>query len=106
MEILKIPITEDQPKINKCLRPIETYDENVLEWFSRLNKIRYVALRYFNTAGAYYDGSIGEAHDPETHLIPIVLQTALGKREKVYIYETIIRQRMELLLETIYMSWI
>lgn len=83
----KVPITEEQPK-----NPTNVYGqsklmiENILEWFSRLDKIRYVALRYFNAAGAYYDGSIGEAHDPETHLIPIVLQTALGKREKVYIY--------------------
>lgn len=83
----KIPITEDQPK-----NPTSVYGqsklmiEEILEWFSRLNKIRYVALRYFNAAGAYYDGSIGEAHDPETHLIPIVLQTAAGKREKVFIY--------------------
>ncbi|PNR96641.1 UDP-glucose 4-epimerase [Petrotoga sp. 9PWA.NaAc.5.4] len=82
-----IPITEDQPK-----EPTNVYGqtklmiEETLEWFSRLNKIRYVALRYFNAAGAYYDGSIGEAHDPETHLIPIILETALGKREKLFVY--------------------
>lgn len=82
-----IPITEDQPK-----EPTNVYGqtklmiEETLDWFSRLNKIRYVALRYFNAAGAYYDGSIGEAHNPETHLIPIILETALGKREKLFVY--------------------
>lgn len=46
----------------------------------------YVALRYFNVAGAKHDGSIGEAHKNETHLIPLILQTALGQREFITIY--------------------
>lgn len=46
----------------------------------------YVALRYFNVAGAKHDGSIGEAHKNETHLIPIILQVALGQRDKIMIY--------------------
>ena len=45
-----------------------------------------MSLRYFNAAGAHIDGSIGEDHEPESHLIPIVLQAALGKREAVQIY--------------------
>jgi UDP-glucose 4-epimerase len=83
----KVPITEDQPK-----NPTNIYGqsklmiEDILNWYSKLDIIRYVALRYFNAAGAYYDGSIGEAHEPETHLIPLVLETALGKRDKLYVY--------------------
>ena len=48
----------------------------------------FVALRYFNVAGTAADGSLGEDHDPETHLIPVLLQTALGKREKVVVFGT------------------
>jgi len=48
----------------------------------------YAALRYFNVAGAAADGSLGEDHDPETHLIPVVLQTVLGRREKVTVFGT------------------
>ena len=47
---------------------------------------KYVSLRYFNAAGADLSGQIGEAHDLETHLIPIVLQKALGIRDKLYIF--------------------
>jgi UDP-glucose 4-epimerase len=50
--------------------------------------LKYVCLRYFNACGAHPDGDIGETHDPETHLIPIVLQVPLGKREKVFIMGT------------------
>lgn len=82
-----VPITEDQPK-----NPTNIYGqsklmvEEILNWYSKLDIIRYVALRYFNAAGAYFDGSIGEVHEPETHLIPLVLETALGKRDKLYVY--------------------
>lgn len=60
--------------------------ERMLYWLDRTKGLRYAALRYFNAAGALPDGSLGEDHDPETHLIPIVLQVALGKREKVVIF--------------------
>ena len=50
------------------------------------NGIRYVSLRYFNAAGAIEDGSIGEDHNPETHLIPLILQVPLGKREHITIF--------------------
>jgi UDP-glucose 4-epimerase len=60
--------------------------EKMLKWCEKAYGIKYVALRYFNAAGAHISGKIGEDHNPETHLIPIVLQAALGKREKVSIY--------------------
>jgi UDP-glucose 4-epimerase len=58
--------------------------EHMLRWFDELTGLRYVSLRYFNAAGA--SEKFGEVHDPETHLIPIVLQTALGQRPYVQIY--------------------
>ncbi len=60
--------------------------EGLLKWSDRAYGIRYAALRYFNAAGANTDADIGEDHSPETHLIPIVLQAALGKRDHVGIY--------------------
>ena len=62
--------------------------EKLLKWCELAYGIKYTALRYFNVAGAYPTGEIGEDHNPETHLIPIVLQVALGKRENVGIYGT------------------
>ena len=60
--------------------------EGLLKWSDKAYGIHYAALRYFNAAGANTDVSIGEDHRPETHLIPIVLQCALGKRDHVGIY--------------------
>ncbi|NLG89594.1 MAG: UDP-glucose 4-epimerase GalE [Clostridiaceae bacterium] len=60
--------------------------EKMLKWCEKAYGIRYATLRYFNAAGARIDGSIGEDHDPESHLIPIILQAALGKRKAVQIY--------------------
>lgn len=60
--------------------------ENILKWFENAYKIRYASLRYFNAAGA--TEKCGEKHDPETHLIPIILQTATGEREYVEIFGT------------------
>jgi len=60
--------------------------ENMLEDYDTSFGSKYVALRYFNAAGDSEDGDIGESHDPEPHLIPLVLFAALGKREKVNIY--------------------
>jgi UDP-glucose 4-epimerase len=62
--------------------------ENALKWADNAYGIKYVSLRYFNAAGAHKSGKIGEDHDPETHLVPIVLQAALGKREEVVIFGT------------------
>lgn len=82
-----VPITEELPT-----RPTSTYGETkltmekMMHWCQEAHGIQYVSLRYFNVAGAREDAQIGEDHDPETHLIPIVLQVALGKREFITIF--------------------
>lgn len=60
--------------------------EKMMKWCDTAYGIKFVALRYFNVAGASLDGSIGEDHNPETHLVPIILEAALGKREQVAIF--------------------
>ena len=60
--------------------------ENILESVKVAHGIKYIILRYFNASGADEGGMIGEAHKNETHLIPLVLQVALGKKDKIYIY--------------------
>lgn len=83
----EIPITEQTP-----LDPISPYGftkrvvEHALVDYSRAYGLGSIALRYFNAAGASRDGGIGEDHTPETHLIPLVLQVALGQREKITIF--------------------
>ena len=83
----RIPILEDDETT-----PTNTYGETkltmekMMKWVSRADGIRYVSLRYFNAAGALPDGSIGEDHHPETHLIPLILQVPLGKREHITVY--------------------
>jgi UDP-glucose 4-epimerase len=84
-EPAKQPIEEDDPT-----GPTNPYGESkltferALRWFEKAYGLHYVALRYFNAAGA--TARCGESHDPETHLIPIVLQVALGKRKAVDIF--------------------
>jgi UDP-glucose 4-epimerase len=83
----KIPISEDQPA-----KPINPYAntklmiETLLKDFEVSSGLKNISLRYFNAAGADPSGSIGESHDPEPHLIPIVLRTALAKRDQVFVY--------------------
>lgn len=83
----KMPIMESDPQ-----EPINPYGESklmmekIMRWADEAYGIKFVALRYFNVAGAKPDGSIGEDHGPETHLIPIVLQVAQGKRDKLQIF--------------------
>ena len=60
--------------------------EKMLKWSDNAYGIKYVALRYFNAAGAHESGTIGEDHTPESHLIPLILQVALGKRPHILIY--------------------
>jgi UDP-glucose 4-epimerase len=60
--------------------------EQTLDWYHQIHGLRYAALRYFNAAGALKDR--GEAHHPESHLIPLVLRVALGQRENIHIYGT------------------
>lgn len=61
--------------------------EKMMRWCDEAYGMKYVALRYFNVAGAKSDASIGEDHDPETHLVPIILQAALGQRKKSRFWE-------------------
>ncbi|MCC7083850.1 MAG: UDP-glucose 4-epimerase GalE [Pirellulales bacterium] len=83
----KIPITEAEPQL-----PINPYGytklvvERALADYAQAYGFAYAALRYFNAAGASPTGDIGEDHTPESHLIPIVLQVALGQRDKVTIF--------------------
>jgi UDP-glucose-4-epimerase GalE len=85
----RVPITEDHPQ-----NPISPYGftkfaiERALADYSRAYGLGYAALRYSNAAGAAADGSLGEDHDPETHLIPLILQVALGQRDHVDIFGT------------------
>lgn len=60
--------------------------EKMMHWFDTAHGIKYVSLRYFNAAGAHESGRIGEDHSPETHLVPIILQVALGKRAHISIF--------------------
>lgn len=62
--------------------------EKMLKWVEQAHGIKYVSLRYFNVAGAHASGKIGEAHMPETHLIPLVLQAASGMRENISVFGT------------------
>lgn len=62
--------------------------ENMLADYGNAYDVKYVSMRYFNAAGASLDARIGEEHNPETHLIPLVLQTALGQRENIKIFGT------------------
>jgi len=85
----QIPIPETQAQ-----RPINPYGttklivEMLLRDFEQAHGTKWMALRYFNAAGADPDNEIGEAHDPETHLIPLVLDAASGRRENIKIFGT------------------
>jgi len=85
----KVPITEDSPK-----EPINPYGqtklavEGMCHWQSQTGRLRYATLRYFNACGAGNNCTLGEDHRPESHLIPRVIQAAMGKRSEVKIYGT------------------
>ena len=82
-----VPITEDSEKI-----PVNPYGETkltvekMLRWCDEAYGIKWAAPRYFNAAGAHESASIGEDHDPESHLIPIIIQAAMGKRESIKVF--------------------
>ncbi len=86
---VKVPIPEDHPK-----EPVNPYGETklamerALQWYGNAYGLKWVALRYFNAAGADADGELGESHDPEAHLIPLAILAALGRRPHVEIYGT------------------
>lgn len=83
----KLPISEDSPQA-----PINPYGatklffEHALEAYSVSRGLKYAALRYFNAAGAHPDGTIGEYHDPETHLIPLALKARLGTKPALKVF--------------------
>ncbi|MCY4061793.1 MAG: UDP-glucose 4-epimerase GalE [Chloroflexi bacterium] len=83
----RVPIDESEALIPGSIYGETKYmAERLLAWMDRLYGIKYCCLRYFNACGAHPDGHIGEAHDPESHLIPLVLSVALGQREAIEIY--------------------
>lgn len=79
---IKIPIPEDH-----ATNPVNPYGESklmvekILSWFNKINGLSYTCLRYFNACGAAIDGSMGEAHNPETHIIPKAIEAALNNNE-------------------------
>ena len=83
----RVPIREDDET-----NPTNAYGETkltmekMMKWVSRASGVRYVSLRYFNAAGALPDGSIGEDHKTETHLIPLILQVPTGRRDHITVY--------------------
>jgi UDP-glucose-4-epimerase GalE len=85
----RVPITESAPQ-----RPVNPYGESklmverMLHWYGAAHGFTHAALRYFNAAGADPEGEIGEDHEPETHLIPLVLQAAMGQRARIDVLGT------------------
>jgi UDP-glucose 4-epimerase len=83
----RLPLTEDHPQA-----PINVYGrtklfvEQMLEDFDAAHGLRSIALRYFNAAGADLAGRTGEHHEPETHLIPLTLDVALGRRDRIFMF--------------------
>jgi UDP-arabinose 4-epimerase len=84
-----VPITEDHPQ--RAVNPYgesKLFVEKALHWYGAAHGLRWTALRYFNAAGADPDGEIGEDHTPETHLIPLAIETALGVRPELQVMGT------------------
>ena len=82
-----IPIMEsDETSPTNTYGETKLAMEKMMKWFDQAYGTKYVSLRYFNAAGAYETGEIGEDHYPETHLIPLILQVPLGKRDKIYMF--------------------
>ncbi len=84
-----MPISEDTPQ-----HPVNPYGrsklmvEQMLEWYGKVHGLRWAALRYFNVAGADPEAEIGEEHDPESHLIPLAIWAAQGKRDQLSVFGT------------------
>ncbi len=86
---IRMPLDETHPQ-----HPVNPYGESkffverILHWYAGAYGIKYAALRYFNAAGADPEGEIGEDHTPETHLIPLVIEAAMGKRSHIGLFGT------------------
>ncbi|MTI65576.1 MAG: UDP-glucose 4-epimerase GalE [Firmicutes bacterium] len=81
------PITEEnETKPTNVYGETKLIFENMLKRYENAYGIKYISLRYFNASGADESGKIGEDHNPESHLIPIVMQVLLGQRDKIYIF--------------------
>jgi len=83
----KVPIDEfDRTLPTNAYGETKLAMEKMIRWFDHAHGVKYVSLRYFNAAGAHASGKIGEDHNPESHLIPLVLQVALGQREFISVF--------------------
>ena len=83
----EIPVPETHLNgTNNVYGETKAIAERMLNFFDNIYGIKSISLRYFNASGADFNGEIGEAHNPETHLIPIIFNTALGKKQQIYIY--------------------
>ena len=88
-EPLQTPILESDPTVpTNCYGETKRAMERMFYWTELAHGIKYVSLRYFNACGAHVNGNIGEAHNPESHLIPIILQVANGTRDHISVYGT------------------
>ena len=82
-----IPILEsDETNPTNAYGETKLCMEKMMKWADKAHGVKYISLRYFNVAGAHESGEIGEDHNPETHLIPLILQVPLGKREFISIF--------------------
>lgn len=85
----RVPILEsDRTAPTNCYGETKLAMEKMMSWTGRAHGLRYAALRYFNASGAHPEGLIGEAHNPETHLIPLILQVPNGQRKAISVFGT------------------